>query len=260
METLEQANAALLERRAKLKAQRRSAGPQKLKENSLNLSAFDAIAPEESAKREAARLALAAEEDRAEARRKELDAMDALRRRFLRARIPARHANRQLSDLPEWNSTLEGVRAKLGTGFLIALLGIRGAGKTQLAVEAIRSRVEAGRDGRYVKAMDLIIRFREAFRKDGPSEKTVLEEFLNPDILVVDAMEERGETQFEDRMISHLIDLRYDAMLDTLLISNQTKDAFAKSVGNSAVSRIIETGTTIECAWESFRKKAAGLE
>ena len=68
-------------------------------------------------------------------------------------------------------------------------------------------------------------------------------------------MEERAETQFEDRMISHLIDLRYDAMLDTILISNQAKESFADSIGKSAVSRLIETGEVIECNWESFRKK-----
>lgn len=256
METLEQANARLLERKAKLDTQRQSAGPQKLKESSVNTSPSE-ISIEFAAKYEADRLAHFAEVERNEARRQEAEALDSLRRRFSRARIPARHADRQLDGAPEWEATLAGIQAKLGTGFLIALLGIRGAGKTQLAVEAIRSQVEGGREGRYVKAMDLIIRFREAFRKDGPSEKAVLEEFLNPDILVVDAMEERGETPFEDRMISHLIDLRYDAMLDTILISNQTKEAFAKSIGDSAVSRIIETGTAIECTWESFRKKVA---
>ena len=215
-----------------------------------SLSAFDE-------KYEADRLKNLAAQEAADARRREVEALESLRRRFARASIPARHSIRQVEGVPEWMAALETIRSKLGTGFLIALLGIRGAGKTQLAVEAIRGQLEAGREGRYVKAMDLFIRFREAFRKDGPKENDVLEEFTRPDILVIDAMEERGETQFEDRMIAHLIDLRYDAMLDTLLISNQTKDAFSKAIGNSAVSRINETGATVECNWESFRKRAA---
>jgi DNA replication protein DnaC len=216
--------------------------------------AFDWVrTPEEESAFEARQ----AEAEADQADRALRDAEESRRKRIDRARFPARHADRELAGGAEWGAALEGLRQRLGTGFLVALLGIRGAGKTQLAVEAARARIEAGGTGRYVKTMDLLIRFREAFRKDGPSEKTVLEEFLSPDILVIDALEERAETQFEDRMISHLIDLRYDAMLDTILISNQTKDAFKLSVGNSVVSRLIETGEVIECTWESFRRKQA---
>lgn len=250
--TLEQANAELLAKRAKL--EREKDAPQNLLASTPKISLSDwSRTPEE----EAAWEARCAEFEAAETARRQREAEEALRGRLGRARFPVRHADRELAGGPEWDSALQGLCGRLGTGFLVALLGIRGAGKTQLAVEAARTRIEAGYGGRYVKAMDLLIRFREAFRKDGPSEKAVLEEFLHPDILVIDALEERAETQFEDRMIAHLIDLRYDAMLDTILISNQTKEAFAKAVGNSVVSRLIETGEVIECTWESFRKKAA---
>lgn len=252
--TLEQANAELLARKAAVEAQRQTVAPKSPLENIPKPLPFDwSRTPEEEAAFAEREAKEAAQEIERQRRQKE----DALRNRISKARFPARHAERELAGGAEWGAALEGLRQRLGSGFLVALLGIRGAGKTQLAVEALRTRIEAGDTGRYVKAMDLLIRFREAFRKDGPTEKAVLEEFLWPDILVIDALEERAETQFEDRMIAHLIDLRYDAMLDTILISNQTKEAFQKSVGNSVVSRLIETGEVIECMWESFRKKAA---
>lgn len=206
---------------------------------------------------EARRLARQAEIQAADEERDRARAAESLRRRMAMAAFPARHAERELTGGLEWNAALAGLRSRVGTGFLVALLGKRGAGKTQLAVEVLRGRIEDGHTGRYVKAMDMLIRFREAFRKDGPSESEVLEEFHKPSVLVIDAMEERAETQFEDRMISHLIDLRYDAMLDTILISNQAKESFADAIGKSAVSRLIETGEVIECTWESFRKKSA---
>jgi hypothetical protein len=37
-------------------------------------------------------------------------------------------------------------------------------------------------------------------------------------------------------------------------VSNQTRLAFAKSMGSSVVSRIHEAGEVIECEWGSFRK------
>lgn len=251
--TLEQANAVLLANRAKLAAERAKDAPQKLEPNTPKTFPFDwSRTPEEEAAAEARRL----EEERREEDRRRAEAAESLRRRLAWANFPARHAERDLTEGLEWNAALASLRARIGFGFLVAILGKRGAGKTQLAVEAIRGRIEAGHTGRYVKAMDMLIRFREAFRKDGPSEGEVIEEFLKPSILVIDAMEERAETQFEDRMISHLIDLRYDAMLDTILISNQAKESFAESIGKSAVSRLIETGEVIECNWESFRKKS----
>jgi len=248
--TLEQANAELLARKAAMEAQRQTGAPKKPSESTLSSFSFKGLSEAQEAEERA-------QEGRLRARQKEIEDAESLRRRWTRARVPARHEKRAVEESGPWADAFANLKARLGSGFLVAILGIRGAGKTQLGVEAIRHQVEAGHEGRYVKAMDLIIRFREAFRKDGPTEKAVMDEFLTPEILVIDAMEERAETQFEDRMISHLIDIRYDAMLDTILISNQIKEAFQQAIGNSAVSRLIETGEVIECTWESFRRKQA---
>jgi hypothetical protein len=51
-----------------------------------------------------------------------------------------------------------------------------------------------------------------------------------------------------------LLDRRYDNLNSTVLIANQDKAAFAASVGDSIVSRIHETGESIECNWPSFRR------
>ena len=68
-------------------------------------------------------------------------------------------------------------------------------------------------------------------------------------------MEVRGETEFENRVLDNLVDLRYDAGLDTILISNQTREEFGKPLGLTIISRIHESGDIIECKWESFRKR-----
>jgi DNA replication protein DnaC len=253
--TLEEANALLLQRRAALEEKRQKEGTPAPLVSSPSLYSFKPLSPEEAAQAEERAAAWEREREEHEAAERARKAEEGRKRRLARARIPDRHENRELKPVPEWSAVLESLTKNLGRGILVALLGLRGTGKTQIAVEAIRETINRGGEARYVKALDLIIRFREAFRKDGPSERAVLEEFLEPDLLVIDAMEERGETEFEDRMISHLIDRRYDALGDTILISNQTKDAFSKAIGLSATSRIIETGKVFECAWESFRKK-----
>ena len=71
--------------------------------------------------------------------------------------------------------------------------------------------------------------------------------------LALFAVENRGESDFENRLLSHIVDKRYDACLDTVLISNQEEAAFLKSMGSSIVSRMNETGGLIICKWNSFR-------
>lgn len=174
--------------------------------------------------------------------------------------VPARHAAFTLPESGPWREAYDALKVKIGTGFLYVIMGNRGTGKTQLGTAMIgRACYKHNRRAKYVKAIDIFIALREAYRKDGDAESKVINRFVFPDLLVIDAMEERGETAFEDRLLNHIIDKRYDNCDDTLLITNQTPEAFAASAGPSIVSRIHETGDKIVCDWASFRQKGADL-
>lgn len=184
------------------------------------------------------------------------------KRRLIEARIadsgiPALHGGRTEIDAdrnPEWKAARDKVLAKLGAGFLVALLGVRGTGKTQIAVQAI---VQAANEWvpRYERAMDIFLRLRATFSRElaSETERDVIADYCRPHFLVIDEFQERGETEFEQRVLSHLIDKRYAAELGTLLISNQTVERFKASAGESIVDRLRETGGIIECTWASFR-------
>lgn len=172
--------------------------------------------------------------------------------------VPLRHAEFKLPEVGAWREAYDGLKAKIGTGFLYVVMGNRGTGKTQLGTALIGATCyKKNKVGMYVKAIDIFIALREAYRKDGDAESKVINRFVYPDLLVIDAMEERGETAFEDRLLNHIIDKRYDNLDDTLLITNQTPEAFTASAGPSIVSRIHETGDKIVCDWTSFRQKPA---
>lgn len=171
--------------------------------------------------------------------------------------VPARHSEFRPPKEGQWREAYELLKGKIGTGFLYVIMGNRGTGKTQLGTALIGTSCFVHyKPALYIKALDIFIALREAYRKDGDAESQVIKRFTNPDLLVIDAMEERGETPFEDRLLNHIIDKRYDNLDDTLLITNQTPEAFAASAGPSIVSRIHETGDKIVCDWESFRRKA----
>ncbi len=184
----------------------------------------------------------------------------------MKSNIPKRHQRAQeiindASSPAAWLKTRDRVISKIGEGFLIALLGTRGPGKTQIAEQAIRYCChqlgdKAARPCLYVRAMDIFVDLRATYKEGSTeTERSVIEKFCSPQLLVIDECQERGETAFEDRMFNYIIDRRYGDMTDTIAIANLTEKAFRESAGASIVSRLIETGEIIECTWESFRKK-----
>lgn len=174
--------------------------------------------------------------------------------------IPSRHKEFEAdqSNSCEWTEKYEVLKNKIRQGCLLAILGNRGTGKTQLATCLMKYAMsEVGghpKSTYYTKAMDIFLRIRQGLRKDGDSEKAAVEYYLKPYLLVIDAYEVRGETDFENRTLDHIVDKRYDNLQSTIIISNHTREVFKKQVGASICDRITETGGVIELIYDSFRK------
>jgi len=194
-----------------------------------------------------------------------------------KATIPLRHAETEVARAGPWADACREVNALLGTGCIVALIGLRGTGKTRMAVSLARQVVaeELERPTRpvsdddakcppdggwrmerpvvYAKAMAMFMGIRESFKANGPTELQVIAAYTAPRLLIIDEIQERGNSEWEDRMLVHIVDSRYDAKRDTVLIGNLMPDTLASSLGTSIVSRIREVGTVIECAWKGFR-------
>ncbi len=152
-----------------------------------------------------------------------------------------------------WRKSRKGILSQTGHGFLVALLGKRGTGKTQIAVEAILLNCRLYRPALYVTAMDVFLWIRKTFADEAACELDAIAEFMSPALLVIDELGERGETTWEDRLLMYVIDARYRAMQDTILIANMTDEAFREQLGPSISDRIRECGGRITCDWTSFR-------
>lgn len=170
-----------------------------------------------------------------------------------KAGLPKRHLMPFIPSGDGWLKIEERLKARRGSGFIIALCGPRGTGKTQLATSLAREAASHGKGSMYQTAMGFFLDIKESF--DGKrSEKDVIARYCATALLILDEMQERGETAWEDRLLTHLIDRRYGAEKDTLLITNQTKESFLQSIGESVASRISETGGIAVCNWPSFRE------
>lgn len=184
---------------------------------------------------------------------------------FVQAKCPPRHVQNldvaHADDNRRWKSTRDLLVDRLDDAYLIALLGTRGGGKTQLAVSVIHHACQRGLVCRYVKRLDLSRMVRRTYSAGPPqrgapaeTEDTVVDKLVALDLLVIDECHQVTDSDFDRTLLVNILDRRYDEMRATVLISNDDKAAFAASVGDSVVSRIHESGECIECVWPTYRK------
>lgn len=169
----------------------------------------------------------------------------------------------------QWLEAFKIAADTVSQGGIVAMLGGRGPGKTRMAAEIARSGKWAmdkavSVDGRkifyqtafYRRAMDIFLDLRDASKNHvKSSEKAVLEKLESYGLLVIDEFQERGETEWENRVMKNLLDKRYSSCRPTIIIANMVRGDMGKALGDSVKDRIRECGTVIEFNWQSFRAK-----
>ena len=139
---------------------------------------------------------------------------------------------------------------------LSALIGPRGTGKTQLAVDVMQGYARrTALSVKYVKLFGMALEIKESFDSKTVSERDVILKYSKPHFLVIDEIHEKLDSDWARSIFTHLIDLRYDDMKSTIMIGNVEVDEFEKIVGASVYSRLKETGGVVNCNWKSFRTK-----
>ena len=174
--------------------------------------------------------------------------------------FPARHRRRLTEDLhgPGIEKAAELLPKILAGDCLLLLLGDRGPGKTQMATWWAAERLRAGKlAGWYRKTADLISEIKVTWNAGGKSigtEDDVLKKYRTAAFLVLDEFHERGSSDWEARMLTNIIDHRYDNMLATVIIANMSEKEVRAQISQSIVSRAEETGGMVVCDWPSYRQ------
>lgn len=108
----------------------------------------------------------------------------------------------------------------------------------------------------YTTAVGLFTEIRDTYRKNSEfSETQVIKKYSDAALIVIDEMQDRRDTDFEGREITGIIDARYRDSIPTILISNHSRENFAKSLSPAVIERIRENGCGLHFNWLSHRKK-----
>ena len=162
-----------------------------------------------------------------------------------------------------------------GVGAIVALVGPRGVGKTSIGFhlalarawedwQSQRDRAEGRRTDTlcratpYRKLTDLLAQFKALYADFGTMDPERLaaarDHFCTTESLaVIDEIHECEELKSRPRLLTDLLDRRYLAKKDTLLITNQTAEEFEATIGDSIYSRLTEHGAILRCEWPSWR-------
>ena len=215
-----------------------------------------------------------------------------------RARIPRRYEHCDFenfatdfwdgyADAPAWNRSLAQAKvvveafarnypAASETGLL--LMGSCGAGKTHLAVAALRQLMQRGHGARFYDYRELLKEIQASYDPDHPvSEMGVLEPVLETEVLLLDDLGASKPSPWAIETIGHILNKRYNEKRVTLLTTNylDTADAppvslrmpsgqavtpareetLTERLGQRVRSRLYEMCRTVEIASPDFRRE-----
>jgi DNA replication protein DnaC len=171
-----------------------------------------------------------------------------------------------------WLANYAKALATTDSGGITILYGGYGTGKTRMAWEVARAHkskrptISNGGIGWttstkkrpmvYTTAVNLFSTIKSTYTSgSGKSEKEVVSDYCEAALLVMDEVQERGETQYEDRQLTAIIDARYAADMPTILISNYTWERLASTLSPAVIDRIEENGAKLSFDWKSYRTK-----
>lgn len=201
-----------------------------------------------------------------DAARRQQELQAALQARMRNAGIPQRFVGQGFDSYrahtpaqAEVKAVLEGFvahypqHARAGT--MLVLSGPPGTGKSHLAC-AVAQALMPTQGVLYTHAIDLIRTVRESWRSESArSERDVIEDFANVDLLIIDEVGVQYRTEAERLLMFDIIDRRYRMRRPLLMLTNLNSPQLQTLLGERSYDRLRETGRWLCFDWDSYRKR-----
>lgn len=201
-----------------------------------------------------------------EIREKEIEGV---RKLFNGAAIPPRFKDKSFSDykadcekskkaLIICEKYAEHFDKRLEAGGGLVLCGSPGTGKTHLAASIANHVIKHfGRSVIFNSVMAAMRKVKSTYSKTSEMTETeAVESFTRPDLLILDEVGVQFGSDAEKMILFEIINIRYQNMKPTILISNLPHNELNDYIGERVVDRMREGGgAIIPFDWDSYRSK-----
>ena len=186
--------------------------------------------------------------------------------------FPSRYKDAPPATGDNWLAHFQRGLDVVNSGGIVVMYGAHGTGKTRMAWEIAKqcapqnaqlhlggigwNGTKKDRPAIYTTAVGLFLEIRDTFRRDSEfSEMQIIKKHSDAGLLVIDEFQERGETEFENKKITTIIDARYADERPTILITNYSRVKLASTLSPAVLDRIRENGCGLHFDWASYRKQ-----
>jgi DNA replication protein DnaC len=184
---------------------------------------------------------------------------------FGRAAIPKRFVSRtlenyvaksegQIKALSASTRYADSWKENLENGTSLIFTGKPGTGKTHLAVGIARKVMELSGTAMYTRVIEIAQAVKETYSGNGKSERQVIRDFAQPDLLIIDEVGRQFGSDAEKMYLFEVINARYEECKPTIVISNLGVERLKEYVDDAAIDRLREGGgRMVVFDWESSR-------
>lgn len=138
----------------------------------------------------------------------------------------------------------------------LSLCGVGGTGKTLLACELAHYCASSLlRSVRYVTANEMISEIQASYSTEGKSEASEITRLVNYDILIIDEIDTKAGNENAQRLLTDIINRRYNDNKPVIVVSNQLFAGLGKFVGERVHDRLHENAFICTFQWGSFRRR-----
>lgn len=145
---------------------------------------------------------------------------------------------------------------RLAAGTCMAMIGRCGTGKNHLAVGLAKKIIRDHRASILITDVMQITRaVKSTWRANAThTEMEALSHFTSPDLLIIDELGAQLGNLSELAILQELVNIRYESVLPTIVISNLTLEQLRQGVGDRIVDRVTDGGCNrVVFNWESYR-------
>ena len=185
--------------------------------------------------------------------------------RVMIANIPDRHAKCSLDNYEVKHLVQRNAKSQVvsyvhqlldgGNGNLL-MYGKTGTGKTHLACAVISTLLKKKKMVKYIRSEDIVQIFFDSWDRRDISEKQVIQQFLDPEILVIDEYSLHDTSEKKSEILHKIISARYDKKKSIILISNESLEKIQQQLGDRNWSRMHHDGLfLINFTWDDERFK-----